>query len=66
MSASLKEISSWKEIGRNIKATHIIITYDTFILEYNPRYVFESKIQKELKNIEDLARITEVIEIINL
>jgi hypothetical protein len=60
-------IKSWIKYGKELGALKLIITYDTFALEYKPRYVYlMSSLDNEIKYIKDLARITKIINIIGI
>ena len=57
----------WKKHGKELSALKLIITYDTFVQEYVPRYVYSSNLlDKEIRYINNLARITNVIDIMDI
>ena len=66
MSAKLQEIKNWLDEANKNKATHLIITVDTFDYENYPVYVTSNKnIQKEIKRIES-SSMQSIDEVYNM
>lgn len=64
MAINKKDISQWIDLGKEQKATHLIVICDTFDYKYYPAYVMPNEdVHKKAKSFDSMQKIMEIYDL---